>query len=120
MAEAFDAFERGKTGIMSPFTAAAVSNQTIQESMRLILLVRSYQVGCSSCSHHLGLVSQHAACWATTLSCDSCRCWGTTQPTWIPWGWTSHQLPLSSTRPSTASQTQTWTASEFSHARRGA
>lgn len=44
MAEAFDAFERGKTGIMSPFTAAAVSNQTIQESMRLILLVRAYQV----------------------------------------------------------------------------
>ena len=41
-AEAFHAFEGGKT--MSPFTAAAISNQTIQESMRLILLVRSFQV----------------------------------------------------------------------------
>jgi hypothetical protein len=43
MAEAFDSFEKGKLG-MSPFTAAALSNQTVQESMRLMLLIRAYQV----------------------------------------------------------------------------
>jgi 2-oxoglutarate dehydrogenase E1 component len=42
VAEAFDAFERGE--IASPLAAAAVSNQTIQESQRLLLLVRAYQV----------------------------------------------------------------------------
>jgi 2-oxoglutarate dehydrogenase E1 component len=44
MAEAFHDFEQGKTG-MSPFTAAAIANQTTQESMRLLLMVRSFQVG---------------------------------------------------------------------------
>lgn len=44
IAEAFHNFEQGSTG-MSPMTAAAISNQTIQESMRLLLLVRAYQVG---------------------------------------------------------------------------
>ena len=29
---------------MAPLSAAAVSNQSIQESMRLLLLVRAYQV----------------------------------------------------------------------------
>ncbi len=43
MAEAFDSFEKGKQQ-MSPFTAAAISNQTVQESMRLLLLIRAYQV----------------------------------------------------------------------------
>ena len=52
MAEAFDAFEKGQVG-MSPFTAAAISNQTIQESMRLILMVRAYQVG-KSCGPRRG------------------------------------------------------------------
>lgn len=42
VAEAFDAFERGE--VASPLAAAAVSNQTIQESMRLLLMVRAYQV----------------------------------------------------------------------------
>lgn len=42
IAEAYDAFEKGTT--QSPMTQAAISNQTIQESMRLILLVRAYQV----------------------------------------------------------------------------
>lgn len=42
IAEAFDAYEKGQ--VVSPLSAAAVSNQTIQESMRLLLLVRSYQV----------------------------------------------------------------------------
>lgn len=42
VAEAYHAFERGE--ISSPLTTAAVSNQTIQESMRLLLLVRAYQV----------------------------------------------------------------------------
>lgn len=43
VAEAYHAFEQG--GTMAPLTAAAVSNQTIQESMRLLLLLRAYQVG---------------------------------------------------------------------------
>ncbi|MEW5306228.1 MAG: hypothetical protein WDW36_008709 [Sanguina aurantia] len=42
IAEAFDAYEKGS--VVSPMTAAAISNQSIQESMRLILLVRAYQV----------------------------------------------------------------------------
>jgi hypothetical protein len=42
VAEAYDAFERGE--VTSPLSAAAVSNQTIQESMRLLLMVRAYQV----------------------------------------------------------------------------
>jgi len=42
IAEAYDAFEKGAT--QAPMTHAAISNQTIQESMRLILLVRSFQV----------------------------------------------------------------------------
>lgn len=42
IAEAYDAFEKGE--VVSPLATAAVSNQTIQESMRLVLLVRAYQV----------------------------------------------------------------------------
>ncbi len=42
VAEAFDAFEKGQ--VTSPLAAAAVSNQTIQESQRLLLLVRAFQV----------------------------------------------------------------------------
>mmetsp|Transcript_20449 Transcript_20449/g.61577 ORF Transcript_20449/g.61577 Transcript_20449/m.61577 type:complete len:1082 (-) Transcript_20449:445-3690(-) len=42
VAEAYHAFEQG--GTMAPLTAAAISNQTIQESMRLLLLLRAYQV----------------------------------------------------------------------------
>ncbi|KAK9823376.1 hypothetical protein WJX72_002327 [[Myrmecia] bisecta] len=42
VAEAFHAFEQGSQ--IQPLTAAAVSNQSIQESMRLLLLVRAYQV----------------------------------------------------------------------------
>ena len=42
VAEAYDAWERGE--VTSPLAAAAVSNQTIQESQRLLLLVRAYQV----------------------------------------------------------------------------
>lgn len=30
--------------MVSPLAAAAVSNQTIQESMKLVMLVRAYQV----------------------------------------------------------------------------
>jgi 2-oxoglutarate dehydrogenase E1 component len=41
IAEAYDAFEKGQ--VVSPLAAAAVSNQTIQESMRLVLLVRAFQ-----------------------------------------------------------------------------
>ena len=45
VAEAYHAFEQGSQ--ISPLSAAAVSNQTIQESQRLLLLVRAYQVTCS-------------------------------------------------------------------------
>ena len=43
IAEAYHNFESGATQML-PMTAAAISNQTIQESMRLLLLVRAYQV----------------------------------------------------------------------------
>lgn len=43
IAEAYDAFEKGKAG--SPMMHAALSTQTGQESVKLMLLVRSYQVG---------------------------------------------------------------------------
>ncbi|GBF89902.1 hypothetical protein Rsub_02606 [Raphidocelis subcapitata] len=43
IAEAFDAFEKGESRV-SPLAAAAISNQTIQESMRLVMMVRAYQV----------------------------------------------------------------------------
>lgn len=42
VAEAYDAWEKGE--VASPLTAAAISNQTIQESMRLLLMVRAFQV----------------------------------------------------------------------------
>ncbi|BDA47181.1 2-oxoglutarate dehydrogenase, mitochondrial [Coccomyxa sp. Obi] len=42
VAEAYHAYEQGSP--VSPLQAAAVSNQTIQESQRLLLLVRAYQV----------------------------------------------------------------------------
>ncbi len=43
VAEAFHNFEQGGSKV-APLSAAAVSNQSIQESMRLLLLVRAYQV----------------------------------------------------------------------------
>ena len=42
VAEAYHAWEQGSP--VAPLSAAAVSNQTIQESQRLLLLVRAYQV----------------------------------------------------------------------------
>ena len=78
IAEAYDAFEKGT--VVSPLAAAAVSNQTIQESMKLVLLVRSYQVG-------TGLVSLMGKGFQKLVfgegsgsSCDldckgSCGCW---------------------------------------------
>lgn len=42
IAEAYDAYEKGV--ITSPMAQASLSTQTIQESMRLMFLVRSYQV----------------------------------------------------------------------------
>ena len=55
VAEAYHAFEQGSQ--VAPLTAAAVSNQTIQESMRLLLLVRAYQVGCT-------LAECACCCWS--------------------------------------------------------
>ena len=43
VAEAYHAFESGDTNVR-PLSAAAVSNQSMQESMRLLLMVRAYQV----------------------------------------------------------------------------
>lgn len=42
VAEAYHAYEAGE--VTSPISAAALSSQTIQESMRLLLMVRAYQV----------------------------------------------------------------------------
>jgi len=49
VAEAYHSFEQGGSQI-SPLSAAAVSNQTIQESQRLLLLVRAYQARPRSCT----------------------------------------------------------------------
>ena len=57
VAEAYDAFERGE--VASPLSAAAVSNQTIQESMRLLLMVRAFQVT----GHYAG------GCWVVWVLC---------------------------------------------------
>lgn len=45
IAEAYDAFEKGHT--TSPMAMASLSTQTIQESIKLMLLVRAYQVRAS-------------------------------------------------------------------------
>jgi hypothetical protein len=45
VAEAYHAYEQGSK--VAPLSAAAVSNQTIQESQRLLLLVRAYQANFS-------------------------------------------------------------------------
>ena len=42
VAEAYDAWEKGE--VSSPLAQAAISNQTIQESQRLLMLVRAYQI----------------------------------------------------------------------------
>ncbi|GMH36333.1 hypothetical protein BSKO_04201 [Bryopsis sp. KO-2023] len=42
VAEAYHAFEKGET--LSPMTAASLSTQTIQESMKLLTMVRAFQV----------------------------------------------------------------------------
>lgn len=42
VAQAYDAYEKGE--VTSPLAQAAVSNQTIQESQKLLLLVRAYQI----------------------------------------------------------------------------
>jgi hypothetical protein len=45
IAEAFDAYEKDPSAAgASPLAMAAASRQTIQESMRLVMLVRAYQV----------------------------------------------------------------------------
>ena len=43
IAEAYHAYESGESAV-APLTAAALSAQTIHESMKLLLLVRAYQV----------------------------------------------------------------------------
>ena len=53
MAEAFHAFESGDSSV-SPLSAAAVSNQSMQESMRLLLMVRAYQVRWRCCRNAAG------------------------------------------------------------------
>lgn len=60
IAEAFDAFEKGQN--VSPLAAAAVSNQTIQESMKLVLLVRAFQVRCCWCLCGLDVGSSVGFC----------------------------------------------------------
>ena len=61
VAEAYHAWEQGSQ--VAPLSAAAVSNQTIQESQRLLLLVRAYQVWEASsiwtyCGSFLGSMQQ--------------------------------------------------------------
>lgn len=57
VAEAYHAYEQGSQ--VSPLSAAAVSNQSIQESQRLLLMVRAYQVT----PHSPSIVREHHAEW---------------------------------------------------------
>lgn len=61
VAEAYHAYEQGSQ--VAPLSAAAVSNQTIQESQRLLLLVRAYQ---ASPHNHMHATMYHP--------CTSARC----------------------------------------------
>jgi 2-oxoglutarate dehydrogenase E1 component len=49
IAESYDAFEKGQ--VASPMAHATLASQTIQESMRLMLLVRAHQVSCMCLKH---------------------------------------------------------------------
>jgi len=42
VAEAYDSWEKGE--VSSPLAQAAISNQTIQESQKFLMLVRAYQI----------------------------------------------------------------------------
>ena len=68
VAEAYHAYEQGSQ--VSPLSAAAVSNQSIQESQRLLLLVRAYQVTPYSppivCEHHAEWTERYVSEVATT------------------------------------------------------
>lgn len=65
VAEAYDAFERGE--VTSPLSAAAVSNQTIQESMRLLLMVRGFQV----MGHFAGAAADDCRSASSARACRS-------------------------------------------------
>ena len=59
VAEAFHAFEQGSK--VAPLTAANISNQSIQESMRLLLMVRAYQVS-ACCALMISINDGRTAC----------------------------------------------------------
>ena len=82
VAEAFHAFETGSSSVQ-PLTAAAVSNQSIQESMRLLLMVRAYQVQpflleilmpryycCRPCSLNDSRVRLAHTAWSSAEACS--------------------------------------------------
>ncbi len=85
VAEAYHAFELGQTS--SPLTQAAISTQTIQESMKLMLLVRSYQVGtgfsgCTvqCCGHiEIGCIDQAPPSYIGFGYFPLPRCWAISQ-----------------------------------------
>ena len=105
IAEAYDAFEKGKTG--SPMQMASLSTQTIQESMKLLMIVRSHQASphltmqphaAPACPMHArSPCNMHALMHSTVLSC---RCSATLPPSWTPWAWTPALCPRSWTQPS--------------------
>ena len=76
VAEAYHAWEQGSQ--VAPLSAAAVSNQTIQESQRLLLLVRAYQVLTTSSCAAL-LLGRDASCRVSLCHDDNSS---------IPLSWT--------------------------------
>ena len=58
VAEAYHAYEQGSQ--VSPLSAAAVSNQSIQESQRLLLMVRAYQASLRYPQHAIQHHTEHA------------------------------------------------------------
>lgn len=108
VAEAFHAFEQGSD--VQPLSAAAVSNQTIQESMRLLLMVRAYQV-MNACHTY----TAHDFTLLPVLDPDhfeACRSMGTSSPSWIRLALSRGRCPLSWTLLYMASPRKTWTGSE--------
>lgn len=83
VAEAYDKWEKGE--VSSPLTAAAISNQTIQESMRLLLMVRAFQVmGHYAGAHRLPFLVLCPVCTAVgrTELLRCCSMWAAAGTPW--------------------------------------
>lgn len=110
VAEAYHAFEHGSQ--VSPLTAAAVSNQSIQESMRLLLITRAYQVRNFLAAFELR-PSQRSQIPDTLALAGVRRSMAISWQSWTLWAWTTALSMLSWTPLCMASRSLTSIASEY-------